>query len=180
MKKRICSLLLALALVCSLLPGAALAEEPDRTAYPEGGIIYNLDTGTVVGPVNKNTISTARIAETVNNVQISQISQNAFAGCSKLTTVTLPTSITEIGMSAFENCTQLKTVTVKMGTPSTGLSLSIRSRAFANCKVLTTVELPKTMVSIDIGDEVFVECAALKTIDLPEGVFSLGARAFTT
>lgn len=180
MKKRICSLLLALALACSLLPGAALAVDQDRTAYQEGGLIYNLDTGMVIGPVNKNGITNVRIADTVDNVQIWQIAPNAFSGCPKLAAVTIPTSVREIGMSAFENCPQLKTVAFRIGKYGFGSSLYIRPRAFADCKLLSNVELPKTMPSIYIESEAFAGCTGLKTIDLPEGVFSLGDRAFAT
>ena len=43
---------------------------------------------------------------------ITTIGQAAFAGCSALTSVTIPNSVTKIGSSAFSGCRELTSVTI--------------------------------------------------------------------
>ena len=43
---------------------------------------------------------------------LTSIGDQAFVGCNKLTTVTLPSSITKISKSAFNECNNLKTINV--------------------------------------------------------------------
>ena len=43
---------------------------------------------------------------------VTEIGEEAFAGCSGLTSVNIPKSVTEIGDSAFEGCSGLTSVTI--------------------------------------------------------------------
>ena len=61
------------------------------------------------------------------------IAENAFFGCSNLTSITLPTSIQTIGAYAFNGCQKLTTLTIPQGVSDIG------SYAFRGCSGLTDV-----------------------------------------
>lgn len=48
---------------------------------------------------------------------VTQISSQAFGGCTELTDVVIPSTVTRIGNGAFANCPSLKTITVSWNTP---------------------------------------------------------------
>ena len=70
---------------------------------------------------------------------ITKIYQNAFSGCTKLTSVTIPDSITSIGNYAFRGCTGLTSVTIGNGVTSIGDS------AFEYCYKLVEVYNKSTL-----------------------------------
>ena len=80
------------------------------------------------------------------------IEDNAFSGCSSLTSVTIPEGVTTIGSRAFYGCSRLTTVTF----PSS--VTSIRSYAFYNCSSLTSIVFIGEPPSI--GNETFNNISA--------------------
>ena len=101
---------------------------------------------------------------------ITSISASAFLNCSGLTSVTIPDSVTSIGGSAFYNCTGLTSVTIPDGVTS------ISEHAFYNCTSLMSVTIGIGVTSI--GDYAFRGCKKLKTIRLPETLINIGQSAF--
>ena len=100
------------------------------------------------------------------------IADEAFRGCSGLTSVTIPNSVTSIGISAFSQCSGLKSVTIPNSVTSIGIS------AFSQCSGLKSVTIPNSVTSI--GDKAFRYCYGLTRIDAypnPEKV-STGEGAF--
>lgn len=83
---------------------------------------------------------------------------NAFYGCSKLKTITLPSHITTIGNNAFANCTSLESIVIPEGVTMIG------NNAFANCTSLMSVEIPSTVTYI--GDNAFSGCVNISTISM--------------
>lgn len=63
---------------------------------------------------------------------LSAIGENAFANCTRLTSVTIPDSITTIGTNAFSGCTQIKSVTFKNTTGWTAGGTEIPSTWLAS------------------------------------------------
>lgn len=74
---------------------------------------------------------------------VTSIGDEAFFGCGKLTSVTLPNSLTSIGNKAFMNCDGLTTLTIPNNVNSIG------SQAFAGCGGLKTVVIGSGVTFID-------------------------------
>ena len=113
----------------------------------------------------------------------SVIGQNAFACCSSLKSVTLPSSVSAIDIGAFDSCTSLESINLENITniDSTAFRAcqslesvkldevtAIGSLAFAGCTTLSNLELGTKLVEID--DNAFSNCDALKEVVLPDSL----------
>ncbi len=87
---------------------------------------------------------------------VTSICQEAFYGCTGLTSIEIPASVTSIGKYAFLSCTNLKTVFIGNGVTSIG------DYAFQGCTNLKTVFIGNGVTSI--GLQVFLGCTNLKTV----------------
>ncbi len=103
-----------------------------------------------------------------NNV--SSIGGGAFSGCSSLTFITIPNSVTSIGDWAFSGCSSLTSVTIPNSVTS------IEAYTFRNCSGLISIEIPGSVTSI--GDETFSGCSNLTSVGIPNSVTSIGYMAF--
>ena len=93
-----------------------------------------------------------------------------FAGCSGLTSLTLPSGVTSIGKSAFSGCSGLTSLTIPSGVTSIG------DWAFADCSGLTSLTIPSGVT--EIGDRTFEDCSGLTSLTIPSSVTSIGDWAF--
>ncbi|SFW26109.1 Leucine rich repeat-containing protein, partial [Prevotellaceae bacterium HUN156] len=139
------------------------------------------------------------------NIQysVTSIGDEAFLGCSRLTSVTIGNSVTSIGEDAFLGCYGLTSISVENGntvydsrndckaiieTESNTLILgcantiipnsvtSIGEGAFSDCSGLTSVTIPNSVTSI--GNGAFSYCSGLTSITIPNSVTSIGRYAF--
>ena len=94
----------------------------------------------------------------------------AFAGCTNLALIELPSGITSIGYGAFNKCTNLALAELPSGITSIG------DGAFNKCKNLALIELPSGITSI--GEAAFNGCTNLALTELPSGITSIGDGAF--
>ena len=99
------------------------------------------------------------------------IADDAFSGCSYLTSVVIPNSVKSIGNWAFYACINLTSIEIPNSVTSIG------GLAFYNCKGLTSVTIPNSVTSI--GDAAFEECYRLTSVKIPNSVTSIGGEAFS-
>ena len=101
---------------------------------------------------------------------LTSIEREAFAGCSGLTSLSLPSSLTSIKYRAFYGCSGLTSLSL----PSS--LTSIEYYAFYGCSGLTSLSLPSGITSIDWN--AFSGCSGLTSLSLPSGLTSIGDGAF--
>ena len=102
---------------------------------------------------------------------VTGIGDNAFQGCSSLTSISIPSGVISIGDSAFSGCSGLTSITI----PS-GVNI-IRQNTFSWCMGLTSITIPNLVTSI--GDNAFQYCQGLASITLGNGVTTIGQDAFS-
>ena len=151
MKKRICTLLLALCLTLGLLPAAAQAAGDGSGTFDTVRWTLDADGGLTVSGTG-------------------DLPDGAFAGRTDIVTVTFTGQVARIGRSAFAGCTQLRRV------DGFGAVTCVMSQAFADCTALTELAVPGTVT--EIGTGAFSACTGLTAVTLAPGVRSLGAYAF--
>ena len=101
---------------------------------------------------------------------VTEIDESAFEGCSGLTSLTIPSSVTWIGRSAFEGCSGLTSLTI----PSSVTSIS--KSAFDGCSGLTSLTLPSSVTRI--SESAFEGCSGLTSLTIPSSVTWIGRSAF--
>ncbi len=89
---------------------------------------------------------------------IREIPDNAFAGCSCLSAITLPEQITAIGNNAFQGCTSLSSIVFPTSVKTIGNS------AFEGCSALASVNDFSKLTSI--GESAFEGCTSLPSIEI--------------
>ena len=101
---------------------------------------------------------------------VTNIKDNAFEGCSSLTSVTIDNNVTSIGLRAFLSCSSLTSVTIPNSVTS------IANSAFSGCSSLTSVKIGNGVTSI--GDYAFSECYNLTSITIGNSVTNIGSSVF--
>ena len=176
MRKRLLSFVLAVLMIVSILPATALAANivDSGTCGAKGSnLTWTLDSEgvlTISGSGDMHDYdfpsapwydSRSRVKSAVIADGVTSIGDDAFKGCTSLTSVTIPDSVTSIGWDAFEDCTSLTSVTIPDSVTRIG------EQAFDGCKSLASVTIPDSVTSI--GDGAFYCCDSLTGIWVNEG-----------
>ena len=78
------------------------------------------------------------IPSTLDGKTVVTLGNSAFKSATKITEITIPSTVTEIGYSAFENCTKLNKVDL-------GNITTLSFQVFKGCTSLTEITIPKTL-----------------------------------
>ena len=102
---------------------------------------------------------------------VTQIGDDAFNECIRLTSVDIPNSVTTIGDYAFGHCSKkLKNVNIGNSVTTIGYAL------FEGCTGLTSVEISNSVTTIE--SYAFYGCTSLASIEIPNSVTTIGSSAF--
>lgn len=102
--------------------------------------------------------------------EIGGIVSSAFAGCEKLTRVTLQSGLETVPSYAFFSCVALEQVDLPAGLQS------IDNWGFLQCQSLEFIEFPESLEYIGVA--AFFECLSLSEITIPHRVTAVGGGAF--
>ena len=152
-----------------------------NTVYKsENGVLLSKDGKTLVCYPAGKTDSTYAIPGSVE-----VIAAQAFAGCTKLETITIPASVTSIGTNPFAGCMGLKAITVDGNNEAyksdNGVLLSDNGTTLVCCPegfADSTYTTPESVTAI--AAQAFADCKKLGNVVLRENVTSVGADAFTS
>ena len=140
--------------------------------YPETGCVYKLINNNTEYAIAKvgSASGTFVIEDYYRGKAVTEISDKACKGSSKVVNITLGENIITIGESAFWNCPKLERVYIPNSVISIGKS------CFQSCRSLVDITIPESVTQIP--DYCFAYCRSLTQMPLPEGIKSIGEAAF--
>lgn len=165
MKKRILSIMITICMLCVLMPTTVFA-----ATTIDGQFNYSESDGKITITKYIGTYTTVNIPDTINGNPVTSIGNDAFKGCTGITSVTIPDSVTSIGEQAFMQCTNLISIIIP------GSVTSIGNNAFNRCWSLTSIEIPGSVQTI--GRNAFIYCKGLTSITIQPGVTKIETGAF--
>ena len=155
--------------------------------------VYNSDNGCNAIIETKTNTLVQGCKNTKIPLSVTRIGEDAFFGCSGLTSISIPSGVTSIEFGAFSNCDKLTYVDISSGMTDIGeaafynctglknIDISgvngIGDEAFGRCFELTSVEIPSSVTHI--GGMAFESCVGLSHVKIADGVISIGSYAFS-
>ena len=115
---------------------------------------------------------------------VTSIANDAFKGCTGLTSITIPSSITSIGSSSFDSCTNLNKVSISdmlswckiTFANSLANPLYYAKNLYLNGSLVSKLEIPSAIT--EIKNYTFYNCTSISTIVFPSGILKIGNSAF--
>ena len=111
----------------------------------------------------------ASIAWNAKKYPVTELGAKCFWGCTRLSSITIPSSVTSIGDGCFAYCSLVNNIII----PSSVTSLPDDCFLISG---LTSITIPSSVTSI--GKQCFLGCSKLKSINIPSSVTSLGEWCF--
>lgn len=170
--KKLVSLGLALALVCSNLPEMQLTVRAGETSSVS---ISDYETwvqadGTIEIMKYTGSETSLVVPSEIDGIKVTSIGSMAFSESGNLTSVTIPEGIKKINSYAFDGCSRLSSISISESVTTIG------ENAFHNCSKLTKVVIPDNVTSI--GSFAFSGCSGLTEVTLPDGLLMMGTDVF--
>lgn len=126
---------------------------------------------------------------------VTAIGENAFSGCSNLTSITIPKTVTSIGQDAFAGCTNLVTVNITDLTAWCNITiagpdmfyyqnhndtksnpLKYAKHFFLNGEEIVNLVIPDDITIIK--SDAFLGCKSITSVTIPVNVTKIEDRAF--
>lgn len=189
-----------LVFACALSLSSADDSIGDTSApVVSGDYTYTYDTETGEATITKagsGLSGEITIPSVLDEWPVVALGERAFYNNSKVTAVTIPSTIRSVGNEAFYNS---EITSVVFLTDSGNGTASIGNSVFRECDKLVSVTLPSTLTSMgtdvfrasitlptvllpqslaSISDNTFYGCSALKSVVIPASVTSIGKQAF--
>ncbi len=108
----------------------------------------------------------------IGGLTVSSIGDSAFAGNTRIRTVTLPASLTKILDRAFSGCTNLSEIIIPNKVKSIGTD------SFRDCVRLNVADIPESGALETIGSGAFANCGSLSRMNIPKNLNKLASDAF--
>ncbi len=170
--KRHISILLTAVMLFALIPFDAISVFAAETYTDSQGVTYTLgddSTHYIVFDFD-DSVTEVVIPSAIDGVPVTTIGDEAFKGCRRVTSITIPDGVTSIGVSAFYQCNSLTSITIPDSVTTIG------DRAIFNCYNLTSITIPDSVTTI--GYMAFSGCGSLTSLTIPDSVTMIGDYAF--
>ena len=174
---RLIVLLLCVMLVMTAVPSAFAAEGTcgdDLTWYFDGSTLTITGTGVMDDyseddPAPWHEVRTQILWLSLPD-GLSRIGTYAFAGCSNLASVNIPSSVEIIDRNAFMDCTKMTVLMLSEGIRTIGQC------AFERCVSLADLRLPNTLLNLE--HHAFYMCESLTYVTIPGYLRTIGSGVF--
>ena len=110
------------------------------------------------------------IKSLIINEGVKELTYRAIYYATKMTHLSLPSTLTTIASNAVAGAFELKSIVIPDNV------ITIGSDAFSSCRKIAEVRIPDAVISI--GDSAFRYCYALKSVDIGTGITSIGQLGF--
>ena len=168
--KKIVAILLVFILAICIIPFGQF--QLTVSAATSGNYTYKVSDGkAVITDVDTSISGDVIIPKKMGSYMVSEIGDNAFYNCSKMTSITIPSEIESIGANAFAFCENLQSVVLPDSI------ISIGKGAFSDCVNLNSITIPKEVKIID--ELTFSNCTNLTSVITSDGVTEIGKYAFS-
>jgi hypothetical protein len=94
---------------------------------------------------------------------LTEISADAFSGCTGLKSIIIPDNVTVFGENAFKNCRNLSAINLPEGLTYIG------ANCFNYCSTLESIMIPESVNFV--GDNAFIRCNKLATVTVPAKLY---------
>jgi hypothetical protein len=142
------------------------------------GLKYSIDTlkneaslvENSLGGYSGDIVVPEKITSGGKEYAVTSFGESCFLLCSKLTSITIPSSVKFLGNKCFYYCYGLTSIDIPSSVTSLGYS------CFYFCKNLRSINIPSSVTSL--GNDCFDNCSRLTSIDIPSSVTDIGEYCF--
>ncbi len=143
---------------------------PKMKGSVSNGLEFEIkDNGVILCGIGSCSDTYITVPALVKSLPVVAVAPRAFANCSEITDVILPSTVKTVGKEAFAWCRSL-TMAKLLGI------IEIEPRAFMGCDHLAELDLSYYLISI--GEKAFAYCSSLTSVKLPDTLIELRVSAF--